>query len=100
MLKNFAAILLQELKCDQPCIRWGGEEFMVLLNTEKLSAAKMIAERLRRQIELKNIAGLNITCSIGAASWLGPTDKLAALFKRVDTALYAAKAVGRNCVKS
>lgn len=100
VLKNFAAVLLQELKSDQPCIRWGGEEFMVLLNTEKLSAAKMIAEKFRRKVELNNIAGLNITCSIGVASWLGPTDKLAALFKRVDTALYAAKAAGRNCVKS
>lgn len=100
VLKDFAGFIMQELREDQPCVRWGGEEFIVLLRTEKLTAAQNIAEQLRQKIATENIAGLAITCSIGVATWLGPDDKITAMFNRVDNALYKAKAAGRNCVRS
>lgn len=78
--------------------RFGGEEFLVLLdNTDGMGAA-VAAERLR-----KRIASLNegdgvptaITASIGSAAWQD-NESASALIVRADAALYRAKSAGRN----
>ena len=98
VLKGFAAVIRQQLGNDGQCIRWGGEEFLVLVSENTL-AVEELAEQLREQVESSNIAGHEITCSIGAAYWHGKKDTPDALFKRVDRALYAAKEAGRNQVR-
>jgi diguanylate cyclase (GGDEF)-like protein len=80
------------------CIRWGGEEFLVLVSDHAL-AVEELAEQLRAQVAGSCIAGHEVTCSIGVASWYGKKDTPDALFKRVDRALYAAKEAGRNQVR-
>ena len=97
VLKGFAAVIRQQLGDDGQCIRWGGEEFLVLISNHAL-AVEELAEQLRAQVAGSKIAGHEITCSIGAAYWRGKKDTPDALFKRVDRALYAAKEAGRNQV--
>jgi len=73
--------------------RYGGEEFVVLMPRTELHAACNLAERFRASVA-KNMP---LTISIGLAEWL-PSDTPSSFVSRADTALYAAKDGGRNCV--
>lgn len=83
--------------------RYGGEEFVVLLNKTSPEGALVIAERIRAAIEKTIIKtrsrGLNVTVSVGASS-LKPNDNRDRLFKRADKALYQAKKTGKNKVSA
>ncbi|GAB3676419.1 GGDEF domain-containing protein [Salinisphaera aquimarina] len=85
--------------------RFGGEEFLLIMPMTHADAASIAGNRLRARI-----AGLqflddegrafNITASIGiATSSRDASRETGAILQRVDEALYAAKAAGRNCVK-
>ena len=84
--------------------RFGGEEFLVLLPNCDLINTQQTAERIRKAIEEQVHAGSGdgqrgITVSMGVASLL-PGESKEALIHRADTALYRAKADGRNRVVS
>ena len=80
--------------------RYGGEEFLILLPDTPLEGALTLAEKLRADIALVEVPGIDrrITASFGVASF--PTDGAdgTAVVRTADRALYAAKAAGRNCV--
>jgi diguanylate cyclase (GGDEF)-like protein/PAS domain S-box-containing protein len=83
--------------------RMGGEEFAILLPETDLEQARMVAERLRKQvaemaIDIGDGKTLNCTLSIGIASKLDKQTDLEDLLHQADTALYAAKNAGRNKV--
>jgi len=98
VLRAFATVVRQQLGKDKPCVRWGGEEFLVLINSGELAELQELAESIRRHVAATPMAGYKITCSIGIALWQNEKDTAAALFKRADSALYKAKNSGRNCV--
>lgn len=81
--------------------RYGGEEFVVLLENTSMHTARQVAERIRRRIgsEPVNTGGtkVDITISQGLALYRDG-DTVPLLLKRADQAMYAAKAAGRNCV--
>ncbi|MFK5984330.1 MAG: GGDEF domain-containing protein [Pseudomonadota bacterium] len=81
--------------------RFGGEEFVVLLNNTNRSGALLLAERIRQQIEksfvLNNDEKVFYTSSIGVAT-LNNNDNRDSFFNRADKALYEAKENGRNRV--
>lgn len=81
--------------------RFGGEEFVVLLENTSLHTAHQIAERIRRRVGGEPVdtgrASLGVTLSQGLALYR-EGDSVQALLKRADQALYRAKANGRNCV--
>lgn len=83
--------------------RLGGEEFAVLLPDATPETALAVAERLRaaldRSLQATPAARVAYTVSIGVAM-LEEGESVAALMARADTALYAAKAAGRNRVAS
>jgi len=78
--------------------RWGGEEFIVLLQDVPLSETIALASRLRKEIENYSFEVVEkITCSFGVTQFTqGDTQSL--FFERVDEALYEAKENGRNQV--
>lgn len=78
--------------------RWGGEEFIILLEKTTLDKAELIAEHFRKIIENIKIKDLpQITSSFGVTQYQdGDTDN--SILKRVDDALYDAKEAGRNRV--
>jgi diguanylate cyclase (GGDEF)-like protein len=83
------------------CFRYGGEEFVVLLNNSNVANARLIAERIRMDISdlcVETEKGLlQATVSTGLAL-LHSDDDLKTLLKRADDALYRAKDTGRNKV--
>lgn len=84
--------------------RYGGEEFMLCFPDSNSEEARDIAERLRTAFESSPIAvggedSVQVTVSIGIASYPGHGDDVEDLTQACDSALYAAKHSGRNRVK-
>ena len=83
-------------------VRWGGEEFLLLLPETGRDVALVVAERLRQTIEAANVERngefIKFTVSIGVSE-PNQTDTCADdAVRRADRALYAAKSAGRNRV--
>lgn len=82
--------------------RYGGEEFIIILENAPLATARNIAERVRRHVEESPIKvkelKIRLTLSQGLAV-AHKKDDVESFLKRADTALYAAKGAGRNCVR-
>jgi diguanylate cyclase (GGDEF)-like protein len=81
-----------DLDPDDVLARYGGEEFGLLLPGVSLADALNKLERLRHAMPLDQ------TVSIGAAEVLPGEDAIDTL-RRADSAVYQAKAAGRNCVR-
>ena len=93
------------LRKEHLLVRYGGEEFCILLPGVEISRAKAMAERSREAVEEAKFAhngvGLKFTVSIGVAGLSNSGDKgVETLVSRADETLYAAKKAGRNRVVS
>jgi diguanylate cyclase (GGDEF)-like protein len=89
--------------CDRAlCARYGGEELAVLLPGLNLNAAARVAESIRQSLEAKVIdhegLTLRVTLSAGVADCPQHAGSVEELISAADTALYQAKASGRNRV--
>jgi diguanylate cyclase (GGDEF)-like protein len=85
-------------------VRYGGEEFLIILIGENYESALRLAERTRKLIEEKPITvstdlSITVTISAGTGSRI-PREPLETFLRRVDGALYRAKNSGRNKVCS
>jgi len=82
--------------------RYGGEEFLIVLNDTNPEQARMVAERIRERVAAQPVKvnghEVSITISLGIACSDGGADATG-LIKRADQALYAAKHNGRNRVE-
>ena len=98
VITDVATILRGTVRTSDAVIRWGGEEFVVVLNDCDLGAGKDLAERLRAGVEAHRSDGVGtVTLSCGVAS-LKAQEPADALFARADAALYQSKSNGRNRV--
>jgi len=99
VLKNVGKAILRALPHYAVVIRYGGEEFCVLLPHHTDKEALEQADVIRAWVEQMNPEGIPVTISAGVAT--GTPDKLnlESLLKRADDALYIAKQEGRNCVR-
>ena len=109
VLVRVAALLMQSLRCkDDFAARFGGEEFVVLLPGATQEGAMIVAERIRKLVEVAGSPALPepgshprlSTVSCGVAS-CRPSDANCQddLLDSADKALYQAKAGGRNQVR-
>jgi two-component system, cell cycle response regulator len=101
VLACFGRLLLAQTRPTDIVVRYGGEEFLVLMPHTDLGRAMDVAERIRRALEREHIAALPgaVTSSFGVAERIVGEDAEAFL-RRVDAALYEAKELGRNRVVS
>ena len=98
VLEAIAAILQEKSRAEDVVARFGGEEFVILLDNCNNSNAMLKAEALRKEIEQWKPKGLSITASFGVALLSAGIIDLANLIKQADDALYQAKDQGRNQV--
>jgi len=101
-LSDFAERMRQNFRRDSDALlRLGGEEFGVLMPNTPLEQASLLAEQFRLELEREGFsvpgAILPLTASLGVGCYDMRRDNSAeGFFKRVDDALYQAKAAGRN----
>ncbi|MDP2936193.1 MAG: diguanylate cyclase [Dehalococcoidia bacterium] len=105
VLKSVAKILTKAARETDHVARYGGEEFAIILPETSNSEAAVIAERIRRAVEDKEIVAnstsIRFTISMGAASTqVGQEGVVQDLVQKADKALYQAKHMGRNRVCS
>jgi diguanylate cyclase (GGDEF)-like protein len=103
VLTSVAQCLRRELRGHDGIGRFGGEEFVVVLDSISPAEADLVAGRLRTAVSALRFAdGPSITVSVGMASHQpGPVaPDLQHLIGRADTALRVAKAEGRNQVRA
>jgi diguanylate cyclase (GGDEF)-like protein len=105
VLKEVAQRLRANLPAAAEVGRWGGEEFIAVVDDCTLSSAKDIAERLRRALSDTPLPlgerTIPVTASFGVASLPAPSaDAIDPLVGAADHALYRAKHAGRNRVET
>jgi diguanylate cyclase (GGDEF)-like protein len=84
--------------------RYGGEEFAVVLSEALLETARIIADRIRKEVEnqrilTENSGELNCSVSIGIGTYSGTEKEIEELFMKADKMLYKAKEGGRNKIE-
>ncbi|MDE2418682.1 MAG: GGDEF domain-containing protein [Burkholderiales bacterium] len=101
VLVAVAQALGTSIRANDYLARFGGEEFVILLDMSSAEDWLTVCERARRQIEVLQIAAIDNTpvrISMGVAL-CAHGDTAATLLERADKALYRAKAEGRNCIR-
>lgn len=99
VLKEISAIVTSSVREHDTVVRWGGEEFLILLPETDLEGAYIVAEKIRTTIckEALTSEKLTITASFGVSIMNGK-DTEDSFIARTDEALYEAKESGRNKV--
>jgi diguanylate cyclase (GGDEF)-like protein len=102
VLRRVARLLANVMRLGDGVVRWGGEEFLLVLPGVELERARRVVERARSWVENEPIAvdgtPLPVTISIGVAE-RRPNESRLQLIARADEALYVAKNSGRNRVE-
>ncbi|HIJ90857.1 MAG: GGDEF domain-containing protein [Desulfobulbaceae bacterium] len=102
ILKTLAIILQNTVRSSDIIIRYGGEEFLILLTDCEKTMAGEVAEKIRNAVE-KHVfqvenGSLRKTISIGTSLFPNDTEAFWECVKFADIALYKAKETGRNRV--
>lgn len=100
VLKELVKLTKTSLRKNDYLIRWGGEEFLVIIGVDSLESSSSVAESLRAKIESYMFTDVKtVTCSFGVA--IGDsTIHIDSIISDADKKLYEAKGAGRNLVCS
>lgn len=104
VIKNIARICKKNMPSNSIVGRYGGEEFIVIINSIDLKGALSLAEELRREVESYSYSYeaydyIRATISIGVSKKHNRHKSLHNLINSADEALYKAKSSGRNCIE-
>lgn len=103
VLRNFGRLMVEKTRKSDVVCRYGGEEFIILMNDMKIEEACERAEILRKAFEEMCLQDQSIrksvTISAGISEFPLHGDEENTLIGKADDALYAAKQAGRNCVR-
>jgi two-component system cell cycle response regulator len=104
VLREFAVRLASNVRAVDLPVRYGGEEFVIVMPDTQMIDARRIAERIRLHVAGSPFRVMNgkelltVTISIGVATSQPGEERPQALLKRADEAVYEAKSTGRNKV--
>lgn len=96
VITSVAICLKSNIRASDVAIRWGGEEYLIILPNTDLQGAINTAEKLREQVTHVEVRHATVSVSIGCAE-LGQDD-FSVVLARADMNLYFAKTKGRNRV--
>jgi diguanylate cyclase (GGDEF)-like protein len=103
-LMEIAALILPSVRDTDCVVRYGGDEFVLILTETGMDQAVQVAERIRAKIESYRFTGgrrlkISLTASFGIAVF--PTHAMSPqqLIASADRAMYQAKAAHKNCVR-
>jgi two-component system, cell cycle response regulator len=98
VLQSAAAIVADAIRREDLAVRFGGEEFLIILPGARRLHARLLAERLRERLseaKFDGLPSLRVTCSLGVAERV-TFEAVDDWLERADKALYRAKDRGRN----
>ena len=99
VLKDFTTVIRDSVRDTDYLIRWGGEEFIVLMKVNCIDSLEKATEHIRQSIENYHFEEVdNITASFGITLYIQKEEIIDTL-ERIDKALYKAKDNGRNQVQ-
>ena len=102
VLKEISMFLIQKVRRMDFVARYGGEEFAIILPSASKQEAVNSAERIRIGLQSLSLVDENndevITVSIGVSTYNEDGESASQLISCADTAMYAAKKLGRNIV--
>jgi len=104
LLKLFADIIKQCIRKTDIPVRYGGEEFLIMIRDMDVIIAKSVGERIRKQLEKQCIrlgskfGRQVVTASCGIAQYPVHAPNIKDVIEMADQALYHAKAIGKNIV--
>jgi len=98
ILKAVGSIIQESTRKEDTAARFGGEEFVLVLDNCMASDALAKAEVLRSKLEALRPEDIDVTGSFGVAQLDDQVTRYEDLLKNADTALYQAKEEGRNRV--
>jgi len=100
ILQEIAAVVKRVLRETDKLFRWGGDEFIILLQETSIKNAFKAAEKLRKTIEVYEFEteSDNLTISLGVGEYM-QGDSIDQFLSYVDNALLKAKANGKNRVE-
>ena len=97
VLKELAACIKNNVRVTNDAVRFGGDEFVIVLENTSAEEAYLVAERIRScagELEFYGAESLfHITLSIGLIEGVAPLDEL---LEKADRAMYASKNKGKN----
>ena len=99
VLRQVAAIFKQQIRTEDVIARFGGEEFVIILDNCDLAKGAKKAELLRAALTGSPIEGLRVSASFGLAQLRDKDETFEQVLHRADEALYNAKNNGRNRVE-
>jgi diguanylate cyclase (GGDEF)-like protein len=101
VLRSVGERMRENLRAEDLAVRWGGEEFLLMLPDTDLEEAVRVADKIRKAVAERPVAGeeckVAVTISFGVARFDGH-ESLGELVRRADDAMYRAKSEGRNRV--
>jgi two-component system cell cycle response regulator len=105
VLKEVSRRIAASLRRSDIAVRYGGEEFMVIIPQATAEATAAIGEKIRQAIAAAPVEmgvgqdSIAVTLSVGVTAFHAETDTAESLIARADAALYSAKRGGRNRVE-
>lgn len=99
VLQHVARVLLRNVRPEDLVVRFGGEEFVIMLRCANLAAATAVVQRMREQLAQQPCpsTGCRVTASFGVAI-VESMGGLHAAIQQADALMYQAKRAGRNQV--
>lgn len=104
-IKEVAKVFSTKIDDNDIVVRFGGDEFIIIMPESDAKAAGKKAEKIRKKVEKLDFLSayegpeLKVSVSLGIAVFPDCSDNLKVLREKADTALYKAKNGGRNCVR-
>jgi len=99
VLREIAQLIEKNRRKEDLLARFGGEEFVLIMDKCSAVNAKIKAEEFREKIASTTIEGMKVTASFGIAELTEKVDSFEMLLKQADEALYSSKEEGRNRVR-
>lgn len=98
VLKNLVQRVKETVRQEDLLIRWGGEEFLIVVKIDHVRNLGFMAENIRKRIAREPFEDVGpVSCSFGVTLYSG-SEMVEASIERADRALYMAKQAGRNRV--
>ncbi|WP_025270371.1 diguanylate cyclase [Hippea sp. KM1] len=96
LLKEIADLVSENIRQCDYFVRWGGDEFIIILPETDINGAYRVGEKLRKMVENHRFSiGKGVTISVGVIEHQAG-ESCEDVFKRLDEVLYRSKNMGKN----